>query len=51
MDDSSDMLSVIKNPNGGLGKEIKNAWNEGKTFLLTVVSAIGKEKVVKIRFY
>ena len=43
MDDGSDIRDDIKVPEGDLGAEIQKKFEDGDTFSVTVISAMGTE--------
>ena len=46
MDDSSDTRNDIKLPDGELGQEIKTKFENGETFKVTILKALGEEVIV-----
>merc|ERR1712076_60837 len=46
MDDGGETRDDLKLPDGDVGEEIKKKFDDGETFMVTVLSAIGEEAVV-----
>lgn len=49
MDESSNIRDDISLPDDNIGKEIELAFNNGKELIVTVISAIGKEKIISYK--
>lgn len=46
MDDAGDTKDDLKLPDGEVGEEIRQKYEDGQTFTVTVLSACGEEKLV-----
>ena len=49
MDDSSNIRDYLSLPEDNIGREIEQAFNDGKELVVTIISAIGKEKIISYK--
>merc|ERR1711983_691512 len=49
MDDGGDQKEDLKVPDDDIGKEIKSKHAAGDTFMVTVLSAVGEERIVGLK--
>lgn len=49
MDDGGDQKEDLKIPDDDIGKEITEKFDKGETFMVTVLSAVGEERIVGLK--